>query len=212
MYPKEIGYILLYMGIGPGKKVIEAGTGSGSLTTALASAVGTEGKVFTYEVKESTQLIAKKNLKKLGLTDRIDFKVRDIRDGFDEVNVDAVFLDVANPYDYLAKVRKSLKPGGHFGCILPTANQVMKVLVSLRQNDFAFIEVCDISIRFYKTEPTRFRPADRMIAHTGYLIFARPVIINREEADWKLLKEVGMVGLEDETTDIELEDEPNDFV
>lgn len=200
MYPKEIGYILLYMGIGPGQHVLEAGTGSGSFTSALAHAVGSTGRVYSYDIKESSQEIAKRSIAKLGLLDRIDFKIRDIRIGFDEQNMDTVFLDVSNPYDYLVQVREALKPGGYFGCIVPTANQVIQTLVALRRNDFAFIEVCDISVKFYKTEPTRFRPVDRMIAHTGYLVFARKVQIDRDLVDMKLLKEVGMLGLEGEDT------------
>jgi tRNA (adenine57-N1/adenine58-N1)-methyltransferase len=193
MYPKEIGYILLYMGIAPGSRVIEAGTGSGSFTTALAHTIGNEGRIYSYELKGETQASAIKTLVKLGFDDRVEFKLRDIHAGFDEENVDAVFLDVSNPYDFLAQVRQSLKPGGYFGCIVPTTNQVMKVLVELRRNDFAFVEVCDVSVRFYKTEPTRFRPTDRMIAHTGYLIFARPVEIDHNAEDEELLKEVGLI-------------------
>lgn len=206
MYPKEIGYILLYMGIGPGQRIIEAGTGSGSFTTALAHSVGSDGRVYSYEAKEKNQQVAKRSIDKLGYSGCIEFKVRDIALGFEEENVDAVFLDVSNPYDYLSQVRAALKPGGFFGCIVPTANQVMQVLVALRRNDFAFIEVCDVSVKFYKTEPTRFRPVDRMIAHTGYLIFARKVEIDREQTDKKLLKEVGVYGLED-IAEVEIEDQ-----
>ncbi len=198
MYPKEIGYILLYMGIGPGQRVIEAGTGSGSFTAALAHTVGSEGRIYSYEIKESTQQVAKKSIARLGFTDCIEFKIRDIALGFEEENVDAVFLDVSNPYDYLMQVRAALKPGGYFGCIVPTANQVIQVLVSLKRNNYAFIEVCDVAVKFYKTEATRFRPVDRMIAHTGYLIFARKVEIDREQTDIKLLKEIGVFSLEDE--------------
>ena len=198
MYPKEIGYILLQMGICPGKRVIEAGTGSGSFTTALATALGDTGKVYSYEAKEENQRIAIRSLEKLGLTHRIDFKLRNIAEGFDETGVDAVFLDVSNPYDYLKQVKAALKPGGYFGSIVPTTNQVTYLLVALRQNDFAFIDVCDISQRYYKPEPTRFRPTDRMISHTGYLIFARSVTIDHELADRKLLKEIGVIGIEDD--------------
>jgi tRNA (adenine57-N1/adenine58-N1)-methyltransferase len=209
MYPKEIGYILLHMGIGPGTRVIEAGTGSGSFTTALAFFVGISGKVYSYEIKNETQRIAKRSVDKLNLSQQVEFKIRDIADGFDETGVDAIFLDVANPFDYLHHVKKSLKSGGYFGSILPTTNQVMKILIALRQNDFAFIDVCDISLRYYKPEPTRFRPTDRMISHTGYLIFARSVNIDNSIADKKLMKEIGVIGLEVESEDNNLEmDEP----
>ena len=197
MYPKEIAYTLLYMGIGPGSRVIEAGTGSGSFTTALAHAVGDEGHIYTYEIKESTQNAARKTLETLGFSNRVDFFVRDIKEGFDQNNVDVIFLDVSNPFDYFDQVRAALKPGGFFGCIVPTTNQVIQVLVELRRKNFAFIEVCDVSLRFYKTEPTRFRPTDRMISHTGYLIFARKVDIDRQMADNKLLKEIGYFSLTD---------------
>lgn len=198
MYPKEIGYILIQLGVKPGTRIIEAGTGSGSFTTALSYAIGDSGRIYSYEAKESNQKIAIRSLEKLGLTGNIEFKVRDIREGFDEIGVDAVFLDVANPYDYLKQVKMALKPGGFFASILPTMNQVTSLLTALRRNDFAFIDVCDISQRYYKTEPSRFRPTDRMIAHTGYLIFGRSVTIDHDLADPKLLKEIGVLGIEDE--------------
>jgi tRNA (adenine57-N1/adenine58-N1)-methyltransferase len=176
MYPKDIGFILMKMGIGPGQHILEAGTGSGALTTALAWMVGPTGRITSYEIRNEMQSLARKNLERIGLDERVTLKLRDIAEGFDEQGVDAIFLDVPNPYDYIAQVRNALKPGGIFGSILPTVNQVTKVLIALRQNDFAFIEVVELLLRYYKPEPDRLRPADRMIAHTGFLIFARPVI------------------------------------
>ncbi len=204
LYPKDIAQILLTMGIGPDQTVIEAGTGSGALTTALAFAVGQNGRVISYENREEHQTKARKNLERIGLADRVSFKLKDIGEGFDETGVDALFLDVANSYDYMNQVRQALKPGGYFGSILPTSNQVTNLLVALRQYEFAFIDVCEISLRYFKPEPSRFRPTDRMVAHTGYLIFARPVIIDRERADKKLLKETGAISLTEENDNQEI--------
>ncbi len=193
LYPKDIAQILMVMGIGPGQTVLEAGTGSGGLTTALAYSVGPQGKVISYEYREEHQLKAIKNLERIGLAERVEFKLKDVGQGFDETGVDALFLDVANSYDYMAQVRKALKPGGYFGSILPTSNQVTNLLIALRQYEFAFIDVFEVSQRYYKPEPSRFRPTDRMIAHTGFLIFARPIIVARERADRKLLREAGVI-------------------
>ncbi len=176
LYPKEIGFILVNMGIGPGQHVLEAGTGSGSLTRALAFAVGDSGHVTTVEWREDMQSLAKKNIERLGMSDRVTFRLGDIGNGFGVENVDALFLDVANPYDYIGQARAALKPGGFFGSLLPTVNQVSKLINALRQHQFGFIDVCEILLRYYKAEPERLRPTDRMVAHTGYLIFARPVI------------------------------------
>ena len=180
LYPKDIGFILVSMGIGPGLHILEAGTGSGGLTTALAYAVGNQGRVTSYEVRPEMQELAIKNLEQLGMADRVDFKIRDVNEGFDESGVDALFLDLPSPYDVIPHVRKTLKLGGFFGCILPTTNQVTRLIAVLRKNHFAFIEVSEIMLRHYKAEPDRFRPADRMVAHTGFLIFARPVVRRHE--------------------------------
>ena len=173
MYPKDIGFILVTMGIGPGMNVLEAGTGSGSLTTALAFSTGPSGTVVSYDARPEMQRLAQKNLERVGLSARVSFKLRDIIDGFDEVDMDALFLDVPNPQDYLPQVRAALKPGGFFGSILPTTNQVSLLLVALKREGFGFIDVCEIILRYYKPVPERLRPTDRMVAHTGYLIFAR---------------------------------------
>jgi tRNA (adenine57-N1/adenine58-N1)-methyltransferase len=186
LYPKEIGFILVTMGIGPGQHVVEAGTGSGALTTAFAYAVGNEGHVITYEARPEMQAVAISNLERLELSERVTFKLRNIEEGFDETGEDALFLDVPNPYDYIPQVRKALKPGGFFGSILPTTNQVSRLLVELRRNNFAFIEVLEILLRYYKAEPERLRPTDRMVAHTGYLIFARPLFAEHREGEPEL--------------------------
>jgi tRNA (adenine57-N1/adenine58-N1)-methyltransferase len=142
----------------------------------MAWAVGPQGRVVTYEARQEMQNLARKNLDRLGFSDRVTFKLRDIAEGFDEQGVDALFLDVANPYDYIMQARKALKTGGFFGSILPTYNQITRLLIALRQNDFSFVDVCEILLRYYKPVPDRLRPTDRMVAHTGYLIFGRPVL------------------------------------
>ena len=173
IFPKDIGYILLRLSMGPGKSVIEAGTGSGALTTALAWTVGTSGKVYSYDKRQDMQDLCMKNLQRLGLEKQVEFRTRDLSEGFNENDVDALFLDLPEPQKYLPSVRNALVNGGAFGAILPTMNQVSELLAALEDQHFSMIEVCEILLRFYKTIPQRLRPVDRMVAHTGYLIFAR---------------------------------------
>ncbi len=175
IYPKDIGYILVNLSIGPGKKVIEAGTGSGAFTTALAWMVGDQGCVYSYETRQDMQNLAKKNIDRLDLSGNVQFRLRDIAEGFNEEFVDAVFLDLPNPYDYIGQVRSALKPGGHFGAIVPTVNQLERLLPALHNYQFSFIDIVEILLRHYKPLYQRLRPTDRMVAHTGYLVFARSV-------------------------------------
>lgn len=193
LYPKDIGYIMTTMGIGPGMHVLEAGTGSGALTCAFAYWVGSTGRVTSYEARPEMQEMARSNLRNLELEDRVTLKLGNVADGFEEQNeADALFFDLPNPYDYIPQARAALKPGGFFGCIVPTVNQVSSLLVALRRNRFAFLDVCELILRFYKPEPNRFRPTDRMVAHTGFLIFARPVIIDETQSNRALMREAGM--------------------
>lgn len=175
VFPKDIGYLLLRLSVGPGSRVAEAGTGSGALTTALAWAVGERGQVYSYDRRADMQALAEKNLERVGLSGRVHFHLRDLAQGFVEPGLDAVFLDLPDPHHYLDVVHEGLREGGSFGAIVPTANQVSQLVQALRDHSFGFLEVCEILLRSYKTVPARIRPADRMVAHTGYLIFARPL-------------------------------------
>jgi tRNA (adenine57-N1/adenine58-N1)-methyltransferase len=175
VYPKDIGYILVKMSIRPGSVVVDAGTGSGALAAAFASAVMPTGRVISYEIREDMQALARRNLAQLGVDEFVTLKLRDITQGFDETEVDALFLDVPAPWHYLEQAHAALRGSGFLGVILPTANQVIELLQALARFPFAFVEVEEILLRTYKTVPARFRPNDRMVAHTGFLIFARAV-------------------------------------
>jgi len=178
LYPKDIGYILLKLNILPGSVVAEAGTGSGCLTQILAVMVGDQGHVHSFETRIEMLRLAEKNLSRLSLSDRVTFYNRDIGEGFGLSSISSIFLDLPNPYDYIEIVKETLIPGGFFGTLLPTVNQVSKTLISLRRQNFVFIDVCEILIRHYQAEATKLRPTDRMVAHTGYLVFARSVLEN----------------------------------
>jgi tRNA (adenine57-N1/adenine58-N1)-methyltransferase len=173
VYPKEAGRIIFKLNIYPGRRVIEAGTGSGALTLALARFVGPHGRVYSYESRPEMLRNAQANLEKAGVAGVVEFKQHNISHGFDEAEVDALFLDVREPWKYLAQARAALKSSGFFGAIVPTTNQVSELLIALKVHDFGGIEVEENFIRSYKPVPGRLRPQDVMVGHTGYLIYAR---------------------------------------
>jgi tRNA (adenine57-N1/adenine58-N1)-methyltransferase len=176
IYPKDVGYILLKLGVGPGKKVLECGTGSGALTLAFAYVVGEEGRVITYEKEERFFQLAKRNLERFSLAHRVELKLKEVVISFDETEVDAVFLDVREPWLLLKPAWDALKPGHPLGILVPTTNQVSQTLTHLLNLPFKDVEVLEILVRRYKPNPERLRPEDRIVAHTGYLIFAKKVL------------------------------------
>lgn len=173
IYPKEIGYILMKLGIRPGSRVVEAGSGSGSLTLSLAWFVGDSGQVYTYERRPEFTKLCTENLETVGLNHRVSHFDRDIAEGFEQTDADALFLDVRTPWEYLNQASAAVIPGAPLGFLLPTVNQVSDLLAGFEGKPFADIEVLEILLRRYKPVADRLRPEDRMVAHTGFLIFAR---------------------------------------
>ncbi len=175
IYPKDIGLILLYSGIGPGWKVVEAGTGSGALTVVLAYYVRPDGHIYTYEVREEFQKLAIKNIKNAALEKYVTFKLKDISEGIDERNVDAVILDMATPWLVVPHAYEALKEGGSFVSYSPTIEQVQKTVFSLLKTGFFDIITIECFTRRILVREGKTRPATSMISHTGYLTFARKI-------------------------------------
>ncbi|MFA0889672.1 MAG: tRNA (adenine-N1)-methyltransferase [Synergistales bacterium] len=175
VFPKEAGYILLHLSLFPGARVIECGSGSGSLTTLFANMVGDHGRVFSYDRRADFTALAHANCERWGVSERVEFKVRDLADGFDETDADAVFLDVQAPEDYLRQVRRALAPGRQLGLIVPTTNQLERIIPALQAESFVNIEILELLLRRYKATAARLRPEDVMVGHTGFLVFATAV-------------------------------------
>ena len=118
IFSKDAAYLVQRLNLFPGRRVIEAGTGSGGFTLALARAVMPTGRVISYEERAPMSELAAKNLARFGLLDYVDLKVRNIADGFDERNADALFLDMREPWHHIGQAREALKGGGFFGALV----------------------------------------------------------------------------------------------
>ncbi|MEM1673249.1 MAG: tRNA (adenine-N1)-methyltransferase [Candidatus Bathyarchaeia archaeon] len=173
IYPKDIALIILYGNIQPGSRVVEAGTGVGALTTALASYVRPNGMVYSYEIREEFLNVARKNLERAGLLEYVELKNKDITQGIDERDIDAVILDMATPWLVVPHAYEVLKGGGFFVSFSPTIDQVMKTVEELRVYGFAYIETIECLVRRIHVEKGRTRPETLMTGHTGYITFAR---------------------------------------
>lgn len=184
IYGKDAAQIVMRLSLYPGRTVVEAGTGSGGLTFILARTVMPTGHVYSYETRPDSFEIARRNLADLGLSDYVTLYNEDISNGFHERDVDAVFLDVREPWLYLDHVWATLKGSGFFGALAPTANQVSALLEGLEARPFGDLSVEEVLVRPYKPVPARLRPEDRMIAHSAFLIFARKIAAGDESLGW----------------------------
>ena len=177
IYPKDAALIVMFSGIGPGSRVVESGTGTGSLTTALAHYVGSTGKVYTYELRSEFQKNAAKNLQRSKLIDNVEMKSGDVTlTGYDERDVDAVILDLAVPWLVVPHAYAALKLSGVIVSFSPTIDQVVRTTEALRENGFVFIETVECLMRTMQVERGKTRPNTMMTGHTGYITHARKVI------------------------------------
>ena len=167
--PKDIGLIVSYAGIGSGDKIVEGGSGSGFLALFLANVVGENGKIYSYEKRKDFLDVAKYNAKKLGLSNIIEFKNKDILD-FEEKNINAIILDIPNPWDLLEKSKSALLDNGIFISYLPNLTQVHK-LINNSKNYFNNYLVLESINREYIIEENKIRPINTGLLHTGYVCF-----------------------------------------
>ena len=136
LYAADISLICLRLGLRPGDIVVESGTGSGSLTHALARSVGPTGKVFTFEFSEDRVNKARVEFASHGLTDRVICTHRDaVASGFQPEcalgTASAVFLDLPNPWGALQFAKNSLMPNGILCSFSPCIEQVQRVCEAL---------------------------------------------------------------------------------
>lgn len=173
IYPKDIAYICLRLGAGPGRTIVEAGCGSGGLTLALSWFCGPTGRVVSCEAREEFARLGRRNLNWAGLGENVEIFHQDVSEGFPCDNADALFLDMREPWLALPHASHVLRPGAVLGFLLPTVGQVSELCAALEQGPFGEVEVCELLLRHWKPLPDRLRPQDRMAAHTGFLIFCR---------------------------------------
>jgi len=180
-YPKDIALIVMFSGIGPGSRVVESGTGTGALTTALAHYVKPNGKVYTYEYREEFQKNAEKNLRRTNLLEFVELKSGDITTGIEECDLDAVVLDLAVPWLVVSHAYEALKPSGTIVSFSPTIDQVVKTVEALKENNFVFIETVECMMRAMQVERGKTRPHTMMTGHTGYITHARKAVNPQKE-------------------------------
>lgn len=178
VYPKDIGPILVYADVYPGARVLEAGTGSGSLMLALCRAVGPEGRVVSYELREEFLDVARQNAEAFfgKVPPWVDLRLGDVREvAATGETFHRVLLDMPEPWKVLAETAGGLITGGIVCGYLPTTQQVQSLVQALGEAGFAEIETFEVMLRSWHVAPRSVRPDHRMVAHTGFITVARKI-------------------------------------
>ncbi len=174
VYPKDIGPILVLADIFPGARLLEAGVGSGALSMALLRAVGPQGSVVGYELREDFAARAVKNVESfLGPDQPYRVELRDVYEGIDETGLDRVVLDLPEPWRVVKHAEQALQVGGILCAYLPTIGQVAQLHEALEASAFGLARTIEVLQRSWHVRGQSIRPDHRMVAHTGFLTAAR---------------------------------------
>jgi tRNA (adenine57-N1/adenine58-N1)-methyltransferase len=171
--PKDAARILFECDIRAGRRVVEAGAGSGALTLALALAVVPGGHVTVYDIRNDFADHARRNIERAGVAAAVTLKIGDVASAVTEREVDAFILDVPSPADAVPAAREALRADGFFAAYTPLVAQAEAVVGRLRSEAFANIRTLELVERPWHIGERGSRPEHEFLGHTAFLTFAR---------------------------------------
>ena len=175
VYPKDAAHIVTMADIFPGARVVEAGVGSGALTLYLLRAVGPDGRVSSYEMREDFAEIARRNVEQVAGPDAPwTLTVGDVREAIAESEIDRLILDMVDPWTCVPLAAERLVPGGIVCAYVATTTQLSLFVETLRA-DGGFTEphAWETSMRDWHLEGLAVRPIHGSVGHTAFLVTAR---------------------------------------
>ena len=176
VYPKDAALIVGFADIFPGSRVLEAGVGSGALTLSLLRAVGPSGSVHSVERREEFAANATSNIENYfgGRPENWSLAIGSVQEQEFDHEFDRVILDMLAPWECVEMAAKVLRPGGVFMAYVATTTQLSATAEALKDDGhFTEPESFESMVRGWHHEGLAVRPQQRMIGHTGFLIFSR---------------------------------------
>ena len=177
IYPKDAAQIIHEGDVFPGARVLEAGAGSGAMTCSLLRAVGPDGEVISYEVRDDHAEHARRNVATFFGAEPENWRLvlADLADtDLAEASVDRVVLDMLAPWDVLDAVARVLVPGGVLIIYVATVTQLSRVVEAMRaQQCWTEPRSWESLQRGWDVVGLAVRPQHSMRGHTAFLISAR---------------------------------------
>lgn len=170
---KDIGFIIGEAGINQDSVVLDAGSGSGHLAAFLAHVVK---KVFTYEVNHEYLENINANFKRLDLKN-VELRIKDVREGFDETNVDLITLDMPDADKVVPHAVVALRIGGFLVNYSLTVTQMSEFVEAVRNDGhFVILKSSENLERLWVVEGRKVRPKNTPIGHSGFITVCRRIL------------------------------------
>jgi tRNA (adenine57-N1/adenine58-N1)-methyltransferase len=175
IYPKDAAQIVHEGDMFPGARVLEAGAGSGALTCSLLRAVGADGTVTSYEVRDDHAQHAVRNVTTFfgEHPANWDLHIADVAD-YTGPQVDRAVLDMLAPWEVLESIGRALVPGGVLIVYVATVTQLSRTVEALREQQcWTEPRSWESLQRGWDVVGLAVRPQHSMRGHTAFLISAR---------------------------------------
>lgn len=183
VYPKDQAMIVALADVGPGNVVVEAGAGSGALTSALLRAVGPTGRVVSFELRDEHADVAERNVHERfgGHPAHWELRRADVLEGLPDTPCERLVLDLLDPAVVLPAGAQALHPGGIVCAYTPTVPQVMRLHEGFAADArWGLAETVETLVRGWHVDGLAVRPNHRMVAHTAFLTTARRLPAEQE--------------------------------
>lgn len=145
--PQRVGEVLDLIGLNPGMRVLDLGTGTGVLLPHIAERIGTEGHITAVDYSEG--MLSRAREKFSGLTPKpeflnLDFENETIEGEFDLILLYCVYPHLHTPEESLKWLRKvNLKHGGRIIIAFPTDEEFINSIHRERHSESDFLPPAD---------------------------------------------------------------------
>ena len=188
---KDSGFLISWMGIGTGSRVLEGGHGSAGLAMNLANVIGSKGYLVSVENRPEHAEVGRSNMERLAefSTDFPSWNLleMDLQNAASEVvgicgELDAAIIDIAEPWTVVPKISQTLRIGGRIACYCPTTAQLEKSWNEV-ENEGLIVEFAGeiIERRWSKAGRGGVRPGNQPMGHTAFLLIAAKIALIEEE-------------------------------
>ena len=188
---KDSGFLLSWMGIGVGSRVLEGGHGSAGLAMHIANVLGNTGTLISVEIRDEHAQVGKLNMDRLEeiLPEFPDWhlfvgNLVDVEEKVKQIcgEIDAAIIDMAEPWTVVNSIIPTLRIGGRIACYCPTTSQLEKSWNAC-ENAGLEIEWAGeiIERKWSKASKGGVRPGNQPMGHTAFLLIAAKIASEEEE-------------------------------
>ena len=173
MMPRDIGLIVGHTGIEADDSVLDAGTGTGVLSSYLGR-IGAD--VTTFERDADFADVARENMVLAGVDECVDVRTGDVTDHLDELGTfDVLTLDTEDAATVVEHTPNLIVSGGYLAVYSPFVEQTRDVVAAAEAVGLEDIETVETIQREMDFDDRGSRPSTAGVGHTGYLTFGRRV-------------------------------------